>query len=225
MRSSRQCGLLCHLVGDGLNFLGGVADGLQSNRKGLSPSQLGDLGLVSLYCDDIQVREVHYSVEPGGVSQYRVRVWLLGLGGYKQSEATSAGLSGTWIPTRCPGFAGLGVGPAHASVGCRPVAELSHRRAAFGICRIVRDLCFLARRISREGGTCPLVGVGLAQHHRDRAPRWGLSIGDGVLCCFFGWRNGSILPTGCWGDSRSTWKRIFGSRPRFPEKSGRLLPR
>ena len=63
--------------GDGLNFLGGVADVLQSNRRGANLSHLGDLALVSLYRDDVQVREVRYSVEGGDVHRYRVRVWLL----------------------------------------------------------------------------------------------------------------------------------------------------
>ena len=63
--------------GDGLNFLGGVADVLQSNRRGADLSHLGDLALASLYRDDVQAREARYSVEGGDVPHYRVRVWLL----------------------------------------------------------------------------------------------------------------------------------------------------
>ena len=63
--------------GDGVNFLGGVADALQGNRHGVDLSHLGDLDLVSLYRDEAQVREWRYWVEEGYVSQYRVRVWLL----------------------------------------------------------------------------------------------------------------------------------------------------
>ena len=63
--------------GDGLNFLGGVADVLQSNRPGADLPHLGDLALASLYRDDVQVREARYSVEGGDVPHYRVRVWLL----------------------------------------------------------------------------------------------------------------------------------------------------
>ena len=62
---------------DGLNLLGGVADVLQANRRGVDLSHLGDLAQVSLYHDDAQVREAHYSVEGGDVTHYRVRVWLL----------------------------------------------------------------------------------------------------------------------------------------------------
>ena len=63
--------------GDGLNFLGGVADVLQAKRPGADLSHLGSLARVSLYRNDVQVRDARYSVESGDVSQYRVRVWLL----------------------------------------------------------------------------------------------------------------------------------------------------
>ena len=64
-------------LGDGLNLLGGVADVLQSNRRGTNLSHLGELAEVSLYYDDVQVREAHYFVEAGAESLYRVRVWLM----------------------------------------------------------------------------------------------------------------------------------------------------
>ena len=64
-------------LGDGLNFLGGVADVLQSSRRGANLSHLGGLARVSLYRDDVQVREARYSVQGGDVPHYRVRVWLL----------------------------------------------------------------------------------------------------------------------------------------------------
>ncbi len=62
---------------DGLNLLGGVADVLQANRRGADLSHLGDLAEVSLFYDDVQVREARYSVEAGDAPHYRVRVWLL----------------------------------------------------------------------------------------------------------------------------------------------------
>ena len=62
---------------DGLNLLGGVADVLQANRRGVGLSHLGDLAEVSLFYDDVQVREGRYSVEAGDAPHYRVRVWLL----------------------------------------------------------------------------------------------------------------------------------------------------
>jgi hypothetical protein len=62
---------------DATNFLGGVADVLQSNRINADLSHLGEAAAVSLYHDDAQIQEVWYSVEPGDEPGYRVRVWLL----------------------------------------------------------------------------------------------------------------------------------------------------
>ena len=62
---------------DGLNLLGGVADVLQANRRGADLSHLPDLAQASLYYDDKQIQEARYSVESGGIAEYRVRVWVL----------------------------------------------------------------------------------------------------------------------------------------------------
>ena len=63
--------------GDAINYLGGVADVLQANRRNANLSHLGDLAQASLYYDDRQIREVRYSVEEGDFQGYRVRVWVL----------------------------------------------------------------------------------------------------------------------------------------------------
>ena len=81
----RQVGLSLVIVepptgflGDAMNYLGGVADVLQANRSGnVDLSYLGDLARASLYLDDDQIREVHYSVGSGDTLGYRVRVWVL----------------------------------------------------------------------------------------------------------------------------------------------------
>lgn len=63
---------------DATNYLGGVADVLQFNRRNADVSHLGDAALASLYRDDRQIRKVRYSVEHGDAPGYRVRVWVLG---------------------------------------------------------------------------------------------------------------------------------------------------
>ena len=63
--------------GDAINYLGGVADVLQANRRNANLSHLGDLAQVSFYHDDVQIREVRYSVEQGDFQGYRARVWVL----------------------------------------------------------------------------------------------------------------------------------------------------
>ncbi len=65
------------MPGDATNYLGGVADVLQANRVNADLSHLGDMGRASLYVDDNQIREVHFSVEQGVTPGYRVRVWAL----------------------------------------------------------------------------------------------------------------------------------------------------
>jgi len=62
---------------DATNYLGGVADVLQVNRRNADLSHFGDAASASLYLDDRQVREVRYAVEQGNAPGYRVRVWLL----------------------------------------------------------------------------------------------------------------------------------------------------
>ena len=65
------------LPGDATNYLGGVADVLQATRVNADLSHLGSAGSTSLYRDDRQIREVHYSVEDGIEAAYRLRVWVL----------------------------------------------------------------------------------------------------------------------------------------------------
>lgn len=65
-------------LNDATNLLGGVADVLQSDRRGvIDLSHLGDLAAVAIYRDDAQIREVIYREEPANESSYRVRVWRL----------------------------------------------------------------------------------------------------------------------------------------------------
>jgi hypothetical protein len=65
-------------LNDATNLLGGVADVLQSDRRGvIDLSHLGDLAAVAIYRDDAQIREVIYREESAAESSYRVRVWRL----------------------------------------------------------------------------------------------------------------------------------------------------
>ena len=65
-------------LNDATNLLGGVADVLQSDRRGvIDLSHLGDLAAVAVYRDDAQIREVVYREEPAEASSYKVRVWRL----------------------------------------------------------------------------------------------------------------------------------------------------
>lgn len=68
-------------LNDATNLLGGVADVLQSDRRGgIDLTHLGDLAGVAVYRDDAQIREVIYREEAADESSYRVRVWRLGGG-------------------------------------------------------------------------------------------------------------------------------------------------
>jgi len=65
-------------LNDATNLLGGVADVLQSDRRGvIDLTHLGDLAAVAIYRDDAQIREVIYREEPATESSFRVRVWRL----------------------------------------------------------------------------------------------------------------------------------------------------
>ena len=65
------------IPGDAINYLGGVADVLQANRRNTDLSHIHDLAQASLYFDDRQVRDVRYYVEEADIQTYRVRVWIL----------------------------------------------------------------------------------------------------------------------------------------------------
>ena len=65
------------ILGDAINYLGGVADVLKEYRINVDLSHLGDLAKATLYHDDKQIAEVRYSVEHGNAPCYRVRVWVL----------------------------------------------------------------------------------------------------------------------------------------------------
>lgn len=62
---------------DATNYLGGVADVLQTDRMNAELSHLGRLAEVALYKDDRQIREVRYREESGSGPRYRVRLWVL----------------------------------------------------------------------------------------------------------------------------------------------------
>ena len=64
------------LPGDVDNYLGGVADVLQANKRA-DVSHLGDLAQATLYYDDKQIAEVRCFVDRGDAPCYRVRVWAL----------------------------------------------------------------------------------------------------------------------------------------------------
>ena len=65
------------IPGDAINYLGGVADVLQSIRVNVDLSHLGGLAEATFYRNDKQIAEVRYSVEYCETRRYRVRVWLL----------------------------------------------------------------------------------------------------------------------------------------------------
>ena len=65
------------LPGDAINYLGGVSDVLQVDRRNVHLAHLGDLAHATLYYNDNQIRQVRYSVERGDALGYRVRVWVL----------------------------------------------------------------------------------------------------------------------------------------------------
>ncbi len=65
------------IPGDAINYLGGIADVLQANRRNVDISHLHDLVDVSLYYDDRQIRQVRYDVQVSDNQMYRVRVWVL----------------------------------------------------------------------------------------------------------------------------------------------------
>ena len=65
---------------DATNYLGGIGDVLQDKTRpfrGLDLSHLGELRQVTLFEDDRQVREIHYSQSATPVAGYSVRIWTL----------------------------------------------------------------------------------------------------------------------------------------------------
>jgi hypothetical protein len=63
---------------DATNYLGGIADVLQEKKNvRISLEHLGDLSEFALYCNDRQIREIHYRQEHGEFPAYRVRIWSL----------------------------------------------------------------------------------------------------------------------------------------------------
>ena len=62
-------------AGDATNFLGGVADVLQTKvPPNLDVTRLGDLASVGLYLDDKQISRISYRELPATEVAYRVRV-------------------------------------------------------------------------------------------------------------------------------------------------------
>lgn len=62
---------------DATNYLGGIADVLESKQHRGALPHLGDLAAVALYDNDRQIQEVHYRHQLGSPTSYAVRVWLL----------------------------------------------------------------------------------------------------------------------------------------------------
>jgi hypothetical protein len=62
-------------VGDATNFLGGVADVLQTKvPPNIDITHLGDLAVIGLYLDDKQISRISYREMPAAEVSYRVRV-------------------------------------------------------------------------------------------------------------------------------------------------------
>ena len=62
---------------DPANYIGGVCDVLQADRRNVPPSWLGELARHALYEDDSQVREIHYREDSLAPAGYQVRTWRL----------------------------------------------------------------------------------------------------------------------------------------------------
>jgi hypothetical protein len=63
---------------DATNFLGGIGDVLEAKgHRAMYTAHLGELADVSLYDNDRQLREVHYSQKDGERGGYTVRLWEL----------------------------------------------------------------------------------------------------------------------------------------------------
>jgi predicted RNA-binding Zn ribbon-like protein len=65
---------------DATNYLGGVADVLESKYRRKNVDHLGGLVDLALYVNDRQIREVHYSHELARATSYEVRIWPLQTG-------------------------------------------------------------------------------------------------------------------------------------------------
>ena len=64
--------------GDATNFLGGVADVLQTKvPPNVDVTHLGDLATIGLYLDDKQISRITYQELPAAEASYRVRVSAL----------------------------------------------------------------------------------------------------------------------------------------------------
>jgi hypothetical protein len=64
--------------GDATNFLGGVADVLQTKvPPNIDITHLGDLASIGLYLDDKQISRITYQELPAAEASYRVRVSAL----------------------------------------------------------------------------------------------------------------------------------------------------
>ena len=63
---------------DATNYLGGVADVLESKHRRKNVEHLGELVDVALYMNDRQIRQVRYSHERATASSYEIRIWALG---------------------------------------------------------------------------------------------------------------------------------------------------
>jgi hypothetical protein len=62
---------------DATNYLGGIADVLESKGHRGALEHLGPLGLVALYPNDRQIREVRYREEAAPETSYEMRLWAM----------------------------------------------------------------------------------------------------------------------------------------------------
>jgi hypothetical protein len=66
---------------DATNYLGGIADVLEDKgRRGGTIDHIGELGSVSVYRNDRQIKQVAYSQRQGDDARYAVRIWQLPTG-------------------------------------------------------------------------------------------------------------------------------------------------
>lgn len=66
-----------HLQSDATNYLGGIADVLESKSHRGAIDHLGELAAVAVYDNDRQIRQIAYRQQFSSVARYTVRLWEL----------------------------------------------------------------------------------------------------------------------------------------------------
>ena len=104
---------------DATNYLGGVGDVLQDKTVGrnLDLTHLGELGAVTLYTDDRQIRQIHYTEEHADQASYSIRI--------RQLDPAAPAAAGPAAPAAT-------VAETATERGRRVVADLAAKGAELG---------------------------------------------------------------------------------------------